>query len=82
MENFPGCSAALSALALLLAAYAAGGVQQSASQNGTHLSPTECRDLGAIRINAPPTKAQHQSELSALKKAGCNPSPWNDDPNQ
>jgi hypothetical protein len=77
MENLPRNRSTLTALAFLLAGCAAGGVPQS----GPHLSPTECRDLAALRSNAPPTKAQHQSELAALRKAGYNPSPWNDDPN-
>ncbi|CAB4052467.1 DUF4148 domain-containing protein [Paraburkholderia phenoliruptrix] len=77
MENLPRYRSTLTALAFLLAGCAAGGVAQS----GPHLSPTECRDLAALRSNAPPTKAQHQSELAALRKAGYNPSPWNDDPN-
>ncbi|MBN3852304.1 DUF4148 domain-containing protein [Paraburkholderia sp. Ac-20340] len=76
MENFPLRCLALAALALLLAGCAAYGVPQ----NGPHLSPTECRDLAALRTNAPPTMAEHQSELAALRKAGYNPSPWNDDP--
>ena len=70
----------LTALALLLAGCAVGGVSQSVQQNGPHLSPTECRDLAAIKSNAPRTKSQHQSELAALRKAGYNPSPWHDDP--
>ncbi|MEM5383184.1 DUF4148 domain-containing protein [Paraburkholderia phymatum] len=77
MENLPRYRSTLTALALLLAGCAAGGVPQS----GPHLSPTECRDLAALRSNAPPTTAQHHSELAALRKAGYNPSPWNDDPN-
>ncbi|MBN3756344.1 DUF4148 domain-containing protein [Paraburkholderia sp. Tr-20389] len=66
----------LAMLALLLAgcAVATGG----ASQSGPHLSPTECRDLAALRSNAPPTMAQHRSELAALRKAGYDPSPWYD----
>jgi hypothetical protein len=77
MENLSRHRSTLTALALLLAGCATGGVPQS----GPHLSPTECDDLAALRSNAPPTKAQHQSELAALRKAGYNPSPWNDDPN-
>jgi len=76
MENLPRNCSTLAALALLLTGCAAAGVPQS----GPHLSPTECRDLAALRSNAPPTRAQQQSELSALRKAGYNPSPWNDDP--
>jgi len=48
--------------------------------NGPYLTPTECRDLAALRSNAHPTMAQHQSELAALRKAGYDPSPWYDDP--
>ena len=77
MESSPKRRSMLTALALLLAGCAAGGVQQS----GPYLSPTECRDLAALRSNAPPTRAQQLSELSALRKAGYDPSPWNDDPN-
>ncbi|MBN3756341.1 DUF4148 domain-containing protein [Paraburkholderia sp. Tr-20389] len=77
MKNLPRNCSTLAALALLLTGCAAAGTPQS----GPHLSPTECRDLAALRSNAPPTRAQQQSELSALRKAGYNPSPWNDDPN-
>jgi hypothetical protein len=76
MENLPRIHSTLAVLGLLLTGCAAGGAPQS----GPHLSPTECRDLAALRSNAPPTKAQQQSELSALRKAGYDPSPWNDDP--
>ncbi|TDG03160.1 DUF4148 domain-containing protein [Paraburkholderia guartelaensis] len=69
MKNRP----LLTALALLLAGCAAGGVPP---QSGPHLSPTECRDLAALKTNAPPTMAQHQSEVAALRKAGYDPSPW------
>ncbi|PFH20222.1 DUF4148 domain-containing protein [Burkholderia sp. JKS000303] len=76
MENFPKNRSTLVVLALLLTGCVAGGVPQ----NGPHLTPTECRDLAALRSNAPPTMAQHQSELAALRKAGYDPSPWYDDP--
>ncbi|WP_042270654.1 DUF4148 domain-containing protein [Paraburkholderia heleia] len=76
MKSFPKLPLTLTALTLLLAGCAVGGV----SQSGPHLSPTECRDLAALRSNAPPTMAEHQSELAALRKAGYNPSPWYDDP--
>jgi hypothetical protein len=72
MENLTRNCSKLAALALLVTGYAVAGAP--------HLSPTECRDLAAIRSNAPRTKSQHQSELSALRKAGYNPSPWHDDP--
>ncbi|MEM5314990.1 DUF4148 domain-containing protein [Paraburkholderia sp. JHI869] len=77
MESFPRNRSTLTVLALLLTGCVAAGAPQS----GPHLSPTECRDLTALRSNASPTKAQRQSELSALRKAGYDPSPWNDDPN-
>ncbi|UEP31256.1 MULTISPECIES: DUF4148 domain-containing protein [unclassified Burkholderia] len=76
MENLPRNRSTLTVLALLLTGCVAGGVPQ----NGPHLTPTECRDLAALRNNAPPTMAQHQSELAALRKAGYDPSPWYDDP--
>jgi hypothetical protein len=69
----------LSILALLLTGCVGGGMPYTAYA-GRHLTPTECRDLAALRSNAPPTLAQHQSELVALRKAGYNPSPWYDDP--
>ncbi|PMS29196.1 DUF4148 domain-containing protein [Paraburkholderia rhynchosiae] len=62
--------------ALMLAGCVAAGIPY----NGPHLSPTECRDLAALKTNAPPTMAEHQSELAALRKAGYDPSPWYDDP--
>jgi predicted outer membrane protein len=64
----------LAALFLLLAGCAAGGVSQSAG----HLSVEQCRDLAAIRNNAPPTPERNQSELAALRKAGYDPSKWFD----
>jgi hypothetical protein len=76
VKNHPGNYLTLTALALLLTGCATVGAPQS----GPHLSPTECRDLAALRSNAPPTMAEHQSELAALRRAGYNPSPWNDDP--
>lgn len=79
-----GTRSILSALVLLLAGCVAGGVPYGGPYNvpyaGPHLSPTECRDLAALKSNAPPTMAQHQSELAALRKAGYDPSPWYDDP--
>ncbi|BCF97973.1 hypothetical protein PPGU19_025420 [Paraburkholderia sp. PGU19] len=76
MENLTRTRPTLTVLVLLLAGCAVGGVPQS----GPHLSPTECRDLAALRSNAPPTMAQHHSKLAALRKAGYDPSPWYDDP--
>jgi hypothetical protein len=80
MENVLASRLTLTALALLLSGCIVGGVPQYGAQNGAHLSPTECRDLAALKSQAPPTMAEHQSELAALRKAGYNPSPWNDDP--
>ncbi|HKR46380.1 MAG TPA: DUF4148 domain-containing protein [Paraburkholderia sp.] len=74
MKSRPKNRSTPTALALLLAGCVAGGVPQS----GPHLSATECHDLAALRSNAPPTMAQHQSEVAALRKAGYDPSPWND----
>ena len=77
MESLPRIHSTLTVLGFLLTGCAGGGVPQS----GPHLSPTECRDLAALGSSAPPTKSQHQSELSALRKAGYDPSPWKEDPN-
>ncbi|HVW52852.1 MAG TPA: DUF4148 domain-containing protein [Trinickia sp.] len=67
---------ALTVFALLLTGCVAAGAPQS----GPHLTSTECRDLAALRSNAPPTMAEHRSELMALRKAGYDPSPLYDDP--
>ncbi|CAD6545595.1 hypothetical protein LMG27952_04332 [Paraburkholderia hiiakae] len=75
MQSLPKIRPTLIALVLLLSGCTAGG---GVPQSGPHLSPTECRDLASLRRNAPPTMAQHASELTALRKAGYNPSPWND----
>jgi hypothetical protein len=60
----------LPTLVLLLAGCAAG----SMSQNVTHLSALQCRDLAELRNNAPPTPERNRSELAALRKAGYDPS--------
>lgn len=81
MENLlKNRSMLITALALLLTGCVAGGVPLGGPQSGPHLSPTECRDLAARRSNTPPTRAQLLSEVTALRKAGYDPSPWNDDP--
>lgn len=77
METLSRNCATLTALALMLMGCATAGAPQS----GPHLSPAECSDLAALKSNPSPTKAQRQSELSALRKAGYDPAPWNDDPN-
>ncbi|VXC71161.1 conserved exported hypothetical protein [Burkholderia sp. 8Y] len=64
----------LSAWACLLAGCAAG----SPPQNTSHLTPTQCRDLAAIRNNAPPNRERNASELTALRQAGYDPSRWFD----
>jgi hypothetical protein len=55
---------------------AGGGTQQSAR---THLSPTQCRDLTALRNKEPLTRERNTSQLAALEAAGYNPS-WGFDP--
>ncbi|NKJ49210.1 hypothetical protein CIC12_21225 [Burkholderia sp. SG-MS1] len=64
----------LASLVLLLAGCAAGGTPESAA----HLSATQCRDLAALRSNAPPTPERSRSELAALRQAGYDPSKWLD----
>ncbi|QGZ65939.1 DUF4148 domain-containing protein [Paraburkholderia acidisoli] len=84
MKRLPGGRRTHVVWVLLLAGCTVGGVSQSGPYSGPpggpHLSPTECRDLTALRSQAPPTMAEHQSELGALRKAGYDPSPWADDP--
>jgi hypothetical protein len=76
MKNSSKIRLMLSALVFSLAGCAAGGAQQGA---GTHLSATQCRDLTALRNNAPRTHALNLSELAALEQAGYHPS-WGFDP--
>ena len=64
MKNILALSAAL-----LLAGCVAGGMPYT----GPHLTPIECRDLAALKTNAPPTMAQHQSELAAFEESGLRP---------
>jgi DNA-binding LacI/PurR family transcriptional regulator len=64
----------LPALALLLAGCAASGMPESAA----HLTALQCRDLAALKDNAPPTPERSRSELAALRKAGYDPSRWFD----
>jgi len=80
MKKFPKNRPTLTLTPVLLALLLAGCATGSMPPDGRHLSPTECRDLAALRSNAPPTMAQHRSELAALRRAGYDPSPWNDDP--
>ena len=74
MENLPKKWPMLCALVLSLAGCAAGGSQQ----NAAHLSELQCRDLAALRNNAPPTPERNRSELAALREAGYDPSRWFD----
>jgi hypothetical protein len=74
MNNPPRKWLMLSPLLLFLAGCAAGGMPQSAA----HLSTLQCRDLAALRNNAPPTPERNLSELAALRRAGYDPSRWFD----
>ena len=74
MKNLPRKWLMLPALVLLLAGCAACGMSQSAA----HLSTLQCRDLAALRNNAPLTPERNLSELAALRKAGYDPSRWFD----
>jgi hypothetical protein len=76
MTNANKAWSMLSALMLVLAACATGGMQAS---TGTHLSASECRDLTEIRNKAPITHERNMSELAALEKAGYDPG-WICDP--
>ena len=74
MKNLPTIWTLLPALVLSLAGCASGGI----SQSSTPLTAAQCRDLTALRNNAPPTFERNQSELAVLRKAGYDPSPWFD----
>ncbi|MDR5740779.1 MULTISPECIES: DUF4148 domain-containing protein [unclassified Caballeronia] len=67
-------SLTLCALIPALAGCAASGSPADAGR----LSATECRDLIALRDHAPPTPERKRSELTALRKAGYDPSKWYD----
>ncbi|HEY4351555.1 MAG TPA: DUF4148 domain-containing protein [Paraburkholderia sp.] len=66
-----------SVLVSALAGCAAGGGTQQDSR--THLSPTQCQDLTALRNKEPLTRERNLSQLAALEAAGYNPN-WGFDP--
>ncbi|MDR5857665.1 hypothetical protein P9239_02430 [Caballeronia sp. LZ062] len=74
MNSSPTKWPMLAALAMVLAGCAAGG----SPQNATHLTQTQCRDLAALRNNAPPNRERNASELQALRQAGYDASKWYD----
>ena len=74
MKNSPKIWPVVCALTFSLAGCAAGG----APEGSAHLSTTQCRDLTALRNNAPITPERNRSELAALKKAGYDPSRFDD----
>jgi hypothetical protein len=74
MTPLPAIWATACALVISLAGCAVNGT----TTNATHLSPTQCRDLTALRSNAPPTHQSNISELAALRAAGYDPSRWYD----
>ncbi|MBB5418204.1 DUF4148 domain-containing protein [Paraburkholderia atlantica] len=76
MRKATGMRSMLPRLVILLAGCFACGMAYA----GPHLSSTECRDLVALRANAPATLEQHHSELAALRKAGYAASAWYEDP--
>jgi hypothetical protein len=76
MKTPPKLLPMLSALAILLAGCATGGMQQGAR---SHLSPAQCSDLTALRNHAPLTHERNMSELAALEDAGYRPA-WGFDP--
>jgi hypothetical protein len=71
-NRWPTLSASALALGLAfaLAGCAAGGAQQGPR---THLSATQCNDLGALKSGAPVTHQRNLSELAALEEAGYRP---------
>ena len=74
MENSSKVWPLVSALTFSLAGCAAGGMPEGSP----HLSATQCRDLAALRSNEPITPERSRSELAALRKAGYDPSRFND----
>jgi hypothetical protein len=64
------------ALAIALGACSIGNMGASYS---TPFSSAQCRDLTAIRRNAPVTREQNMTELAALEAAGYHPG-WSFDP--
>jgi hypothetical protein len=74
MKKSPTIWPVLLAFALSLAGCATGGTPEGM----THLSATQCRDLTALRNNAPITQERNRSELAALESAGYDPSRWFD----
>jgi hypothetical protein len=66
-----------SVLVTALAGCAAGGGTQQSGR--THLTPTQCSDLTALRNKEPLTRERNLSQLAALEAAGYNPS-WGFDP--
>ncbi|SEJ80969.1 DUF4148 domain-containing protein [Paraburkholderia diazotrophica] len=74
MKNSPMVWPVLLTLAFSLAGCATDGTPEGAA----HLSAAQCRDLTALRHNAPLTSQRNRSELAALKAAGYDPSRWFD----
>ncbi|WP_233838398.1 DUF4148 domain-containing protein [Paraburkholderia sp. ZP32-5] len=69
-------AAMAAAVAFSIAGCAAGGGENASN---AHLSAAQCRDLTALRNNAPLTRERNASEMAALEKAGYHPG-WIDDP--
>jgi hypothetical protein len=69
MKNSPTIWPVLLASAFSLAGCAMDGTPQGAMP----LSATQCRDLTALRNNAPITRQLNRSELAALEATGYNP---------
>ncbi|SAL76638.1 MULTISPECIES: DUF4148 domain-containing protein [Caballeronia] len=67
-------------IAFASASVLAGCAVREMPPPGRYLTDRECHDLTALKTNASPTMAEHQSELAALRKAGYDPSPFWDDP--
>jgi hypothetical protein len=78
MKKSPHAAPVFFALAICLTGCAAGGIQQGSQ---THLSPTQCTDLTAIRNHQPVTRQQERSQLKALQTAGYDPGMIGFDPN-
>jgi hypothetical protein len=73
MKNLPKIWLTLPMCVLLLAGCAAG-----VPSGSPPLSAAQCRDLTALKNNAPLTPERNGSELAALRQAGYDPSRWFD----
>lgn len=75
-------NAALKIWVVIACVLSVGGCASGVGQysGARHLSPTQCRDLAALRHGAPLTRERNASEMGALEAAGYRPEWADDDP--